>query len=111
MRSHGHATPPKCRRALVSPFRSSHHSAAPLVANFGIEGHEQHIDLVWLWFRSPHFGLTARMMRISEIATLPVGFKNTFQIHVVAVRDRCMKGCSMKSAIFVLAAILALGSS
>jgi hypothetical protein len=27
----------------------------PPFANFGIEGHEQHIDLVWLWFRSPHF--------------------------------------------------------
>src|SRR5262245_7839382 len=24
------------------------------------------IDLVWLWFRSPHFGLAARMMRTSE---------------------------------------------
>src|SRR6266481_9318753 len=24
------------------------------------------IDLVWLWFRSPHFGLAAKMMRTSE---------------------------------------------
>src|SRR5262245_37914453 len=23
-------------------------------------------DLVWLWFRSPHFGLAARLMRTSE---------------------------------------------
>jgi hypothetical protein len=27
----------------------------------------QLIDLVWLWFRSPHFGLAAEMMRISEL--------------------------------------------
>jgi hypothetical protein len=26
------------------------------------------IDLVWLWFRSPHFGLAARMLRTSERA-------------------------------------------
>src|SRR5262245_48135616 len=26
----------------------------------------QPIDLVWLWFRGPHFGLAARMMRTSE---------------------------------------------
>src|SRR5205807_7395480 len=52
--------------ALVSRFRSSHHCAAASFANFGIEGHYQLIDLVWLWFRSPHFGLAARMMRTSE---------------------------------------------
>src|SRR6185503_12129752 len=51
---------------LVSRFRSSDHRAAPSFANFGIEGHEQLIDLVWLWFRSPHFGLSARIMRTSE---------------------------------------------
>src|SRR5258708_35845940 len=51
---------------LVSRFRSSHHCAATSFANFGIEGHWQLIDLVWLWFRSPHFGLAARMMRTSE---------------------------------------------
>src|SRR5262249_41099581 len=39
---------------------------APSFANFGIEGHWQFIDLVWLWFRSPHFGLAARIMRTSE---------------------------------------------
>jgi hypothetical protein len=42
---------------LVSRFQSSHHYAARSLANFGIEGHQQPIDLVWLWFRSPHFGL------------------------------------------------------
>jgi hypothetical protein len=42
---------------LVSRFRSSHHCAAVSFANFGIEGHYQLIDLVWLWLRSPHFGL------------------------------------------------------
>src|SRR5215468_1513205 len=52
--------------SLVSRFRSSHHRAAASFANFGIEGHYQLIDLVWLWFRSPHFGLAARMMRTSE---------------------------------------------
>src|SRR5215470_12678340 len=51
---------------LVSRFRSSPHCAAPSFANFGIEGHYQLIDLVWLWFRSPHFGPAARMMRTSE---------------------------------------------
>src|SRR5215204_6488839 len=50
----------------VSRFRSSHHCAARSLANFGIEGHQQLIDLVWLWFRSPHFGLAAEMMRTSE---------------------------------------------
>ena len=35
-------------------------------ANFGIVGHWQLIDLVWLWFRSPHLGLAGRMMRTSE---------------------------------------------
>jgi hypothetical protein len=24
------------------------------LANFGIEGHKRLIDLVWLWFGSPH---------------------------------------------------------
>jgi chromate transport protein ChrA len=52
--------------ALVSRFRSSHHCAAVSFANFGIEGHSQLIDLAWLWFRSPHFGLAAKMMRTSE---------------------------------------------
>jgi hypothetical protein len=33
---------------------------------FGIEGHEQLIDLTRLWFRSPHFGLAAETMRTSE---------------------------------------------
>src|SRR5690606_34799975 len=51
---------------LVSRFRSSHHCAAPLFANFGIEGHWQLIDLVWLWFRSPHDEPAAGMMRTSE---------------------------------------------
>src|SRR6266478_1948674 len=51
---------------LVSRFRSSHHCAATSFANFGIEGHWQLVDLVWLWFRSPHFGLAAKMMRTSE---------------------------------------------
>src|ERR1700730_3029133 len=51
---------------LVSRFRSSHHCAATSFANFGIEGHQQLIDLVWLWFRSPHFGIAAKMMRTSE---------------------------------------------
>src|SRR6476660_6442448 len=51
---------------LVSRFRSSHHYAARSIANFGIEGHQHLIDLVWLWFRSPHFGLAAEMMRTSE---------------------------------------------
>ena len=51
---------------LVSRFRSSHHCAAHSFANFEIEGHQQLIDLAWLWFRSPHFGLAARVMRTSE---------------------------------------------
>jgi len=50
----------------VSRFRSSHHCAARSFANFGIEGHWQLIDPVWLWFRSPHFGFAAEMMRTSE---------------------------------------------
>src|SRR5262249_58635536 len=50
----------------VPRFRSSHHFAARSFANFGIEGHYQLIDLVWLWFRSPHLGLAARAMRTSE---------------------------------------------
>src|SRR3954462_16043662 len=50
----------------VPRFRSSHHCAVRSLANFGIEGHSQLIDLVWLWFRSPHFGLAAEMMRTSE---------------------------------------------
>src|SRR5262245_2347943 len=54
------------RQALVSRFRSSHHCAARSFVNFGIEGHWQLIYLVGLWFRSPHFGLAARMMRTSE---------------------------------------------
>jgi hypothetical protein len=37
-----------------------------LIADFGIEGHQQLIGLVWLWFRSPHCELAAGMMRISE---------------------------------------------
>src|SRR6516164_10147598 len=53
-------------RHTVSRFRSSHHCAAASVANFGIEGHSQLIDLVWLWFRSPHFGLAAKMPRTAE---------------------------------------------
>src|SRR6476619_8652905 len=52
-------------RRLVSRFRSSHHCAAHSVVNFGIEGHWRLIDLVWLWFRSPHFGLAGRVMRTS----------------------------------------------
>jgi len=51
---------------LVSRFRSSHHCAAHSFANFEIEGHQQLIDLAWLWFRSPHFGLAARVMRTSD---------------------------------------------
>jgi hypothetical protein len=27
------------------------------IASFRIEGCQQLIDLVWLWFRSPHFAL------------------------------------------------------
>src|SRR6476469_1503814 len=57
---------PRAGSDLVSRFRSSHHYAARSLANFGIEGHWQLIDLVWLWFRSPHFGLAAEMMRTSE---------------------------------------------
>jgi hypothetical protein len=38
---------------LVFRFRSSHDSAAASFANFGIEGHQQRIDLVWR-FRNPH---------------------------------------------------------
>src|SRR2546430_403287 len=32
-------------------------------------------DLVWLWFRSSHFGRAARMMRTSETATLILVFR------------------------------------
>jgi len=35
------------------------HFAASTFANFGFEGHQQIIDLVWLWFRSPHCELAA----------------------------------------------------
>src|SRR3982074_2254390 len=52
--------------ALVSPFRSLHHCGAPPFADLGNEGHQHIIYLVWLWFRSLHFGLAARMMRTSE---------------------------------------------
>src|SRR5262245_54928041 len=60
--SHFSLKGPATRRAssLVSRFRSSHHCAARSFANFGIEGHWQLIDPVWLWFRSPHFGLGPR---------------------------------------------------
>src|SRR5215468_9639871 len=50
----------------VSRFRSSYRFAASSFANFGIEGHQQLIDLVWLRFRSPHCELAAGMMRTSE---------------------------------------------
>ena len=50
----------RCKGVLVSRFRSSHDFAAHSQANFGIEGHSQLIDLVWLWFRSPHLGLGGR---------------------------------------------------
>jgi hypothetical protein len=33
--------------------------AAPSVAMFAMEGHQQPIDLVWLWFRTPHVGRPA----------------------------------------------------
>src|SRR3979409_353154 len=68
---------------LVSRFRSSHHSAPPSFANFGIEGPQQLIDLVWLWFRSPHFGLDARTMRTSEPPHQPC-----FWLHLVACGRR-----------------------
>jgi len=35
-------------------------------ANFGIEGHWQRIDLMRLWFSSPHDEFAAKMMRTSE---------------------------------------------
>src|ERR1700728_1209892 len=38
----------------VSRFRSSHAQAAIQCTHFGIKRHWQTIDLVWLWFRSPH---------------------------------------------------------
>jgi hypothetical protein len=36
------------------------------IANFGIEGYQQLIDLVWLWFRNLHDEIAAGMMRTSE---------------------------------------------
>jgi len=39
------------------------------VANFGIAGHQQLIDLVWLWLRNPHDALA--VMRICESPPRP----------------------------------------
>src|SRR5262245_22171306 len=36
------------------------------------------LNLVWLWFRSPHFGLAAIMMRTSEPATAADGGVETY---------------------------------
>src|SRR5262245_46119967 len=69
--------------SLVSRFRNSFNRASSPLTNFGIVGHKQTFDSSeaspqtgeacgnrgsdrWLWFRSPHLGLAARMMRTSE---------------------------------------------
>ena len=51
---------------LVSQFRSSHHSAAIPLRTSESKDAPPLIDLVWLWFRSPHAELAARTMRTSE---------------------------------------------
>src|SRR5262245_7329814 len=51
---------------LVSRFRIPPHFAARSVANFAIEGPWKLINLVGLWFRTPHVALAAIMMRTSE---------------------------------------------
>jgi hypothetical protein len=54
------------RKTAVSRFRSSPHRAATSFAKVGIEGHQQRIDLVWLWFRNPYDERAARPMQPSE---------------------------------------------
>jgi len=41
-------------------------SATPSFAKFGIEGHEQIIDIVRLFVQVPQAGLAASLMRTSE---------------------------------------------
>ena len=47
----------------VPDFEVSHHYAAPSFANFGIVKDTSNVlNLVWLWFRSPHDEFAAEMM-------------------------------------------------
>jgi hypothetical protein len=50
----------------VSRFRSSSHFAEPHFEPRNRKDTSKPIDLVWLWFRSPHSELAATMMRTSE---------------------------------------------
>src|SRR5262245_42278900 len=45
---------------LVSRFRSSHHCAATSICELRNRRTQQLIELVWLWFRSPHFRLAEK---------------------------------------------------
>src|SRR4051812_33201281 len=49
-----------CSGRLVSHLRTWHHLSVHSCANFGMEGHEQLIDPVRLWFRSSHEAIRAR---------------------------------------------------
>jgi hypothetical protein len=63
-------------------------AATTTFANFGIEGHLQTIDLVWLWFRSPHDELAATAMRTSEPPHEP--FINTANCATICPEPRLM---------------------
>src|SRR5579872_6586229 len=51
---------------LVSRFRSSYHFSEPHFELRNRKDPGKPIDLVWLWFRSPHDEPAAQMMRTSE---------------------------------------------
>ena len=46
--------------------RSSHHCAARSFATSESKDTSNLLNIVWLWFRSSHFGFATRMMRTSE---------------------------------------------
>src|SRR3984885_9994401 len=53
-------------RTLVSRFRSSQHFTEPRFELRNRKDTSKPIDLVWLWFRSPHNEFAASLMRTSE---------------------------------------------
>jgi hypothetical protein len=56
----------KSRGTLVSRFRSSQHFSEPRFELRNRKDTSKPIDLVWLWFRSPHDQPAAQKMRTSE---------------------------------------------
>jgi hypothetical protein len=50
----------------VSRFRSSYHLARAHLRTSESKDTSNALNLVWLWFRSPQFGLAATTLRISE---------------------------------------------